>query len=93
MSHANEVKKILKNTSLDVNLSQPNYDEWVSKGYKQFIYKNWYFAVEYVVRSNGQGQWITVDCHHNSKNHNDTLLNESILRRIKELISYNNRAC
>lgn len=53
MTHFKNSSSILKKESLDFDLSQPTYDEWVSKGYKQFIYKDWYFAVEYVVRSNG----------------------------------------
>lgn len=58
-----------------------------------FIY---YIANEtiYVVNAiHGQNLKSHITEALNSKNHNDTLLDESILRRMKELISYNNKAC
>ncbi len=71
----------------ELDVRNSTYNEWNLKGYKEFLYNTWYFAVVVSKTINGEVIGIIQDGHHNSQHHNDEMETKPYDESVKKALS------
>jgi len=84
------IKNILSvdgTTINELDIKNSTYNEWDSKGYKEFSYNTWFFAVVVSKTVTGEVIGMIQDGHHNSQHHNDEMQTQPYDESVKKMLS------